>query len=583
MRSPETACAACRIFSSAGGSRSITPYRASFARSPRRSTAAEDLSRVRVVKLGGEAVLASDFELYRNRFSRRCVFQVGYGATEINVIRQWSAGPDAPWPGGIPLGYPVDETEVVLLDAEGRETEGEGEIGIRARTLAVGYWKDPELTASAFRPVAGRPGFRLYRTGDLGRFLPDGCLLHTGRRDARVKVRGHRVEVAEVESALAAIPGVREAAAGARQTPGGTKLAAWVVIDRESRRTASDLRRALAAKLPAALVPTAFVFLEALPRAASGKLDRGGASRARGSAAADRDAVSRAGGSGGGRRLRGLPRRPEPRPGRGGRRLLRSRRRLAFRSRRAGGAVGLAGRRGLGRRPSRGADAGVSRGAPARPRAGSGKRLRPPPGRRPSGGLRRAGGRRRSRGPLRGSEDRRGDGSGVPVPVLPLGSSSASASAGARPELRRAAARGGASRPVRARGRLRRRHRRLRDGATPALRGGGGGPARPAGHALSERGAQAPGVGAAPRAAGGAGDRATRILPRARRASPRRPPGAAAGPGRLRPAARTGRREGVRSGRERGAPAVLWSSGRPTSARRCRGRRSRTTEESCSS
>ena len=76
---------------------------------------------------------------------RRCVFQVGYGATEINVIRQWSAGPDAPWPGGIPLGYAVDETEVVLLDAEGRETEGEGEIGIRARTLAVGYWKDPEL------------------------------------------------------------------------------------------------------------------------------------------------------------------------------------------------------------------------------------------------------------------------------------------------------------------------------------------------------------------------------------------------------------------------------------------------------
>ncbi len=233
-----------------------------------------DVSRVRVVKLGGETVLASDFDLYRSRFSRRCVFQVGYGATEINVIRQWSAGPETPWPGGVPLGYPVDETEVVLLDSEGRETEGEGEIGIRARTLAVGYWKDPERTASAFRPVADRPGFRLYRTGDLGRLLPDGFLLHAGRTDDRVKVRGHRVEVAEVESALAAIPGVREAAAGTRPTPGGTRLAAWLVIDRRVRPSASDLRRALSAKLPAALVPTAFVFLEALPRAASGKLDR---------------------------------------------------------------------------------------------------------------------------------------------------------------------------------------------------------------------------------------------------------------------------------------------------------------------
>ncbi len=234
----------------------------------------QDLSRVRVVKLGGETVLASDFDLYRNRFSRRCVFHVGYGATEINVIRQWSAGPDTPWPGGVPLGYPVDETEVVLLDPVGNETEREGEIGIRARTLAVGYWKDPERTAAAFRPVAGRPGFRLYRTGDLGRVLPDGCLLHTGRTDARMKIRGHRVEVAEVESALAAIPGIREAAAGARRTSGGTKLMAWVATDRGSRPSASDLRRVLSAKLPAALVPTAFVFLEALPRAASGKLDR---------------------------------------------------------------------------------------------------------------------------------------------------------------------------------------------------------------------------------------------------------------------------------------------------------------------
>jgi amino acid adenylation domain-containing protein len=235
----------------------------------------EDLSRVRVVRLGGEPVLASDFDLYRNRFSRSCVFHVGYGATEINVIRQWSAGRDTPWPGGSPLGYAVDGTEVVILDDEGLPTDGGGEIAIRARTLSTGYWKDPERTAAAFRPVEGRSGVREYRTGDLGTILPDGCLLHLGRRDDRLKIRGHRVELAEVEAALRSLPGVREAMAGSRRPSGVPRLTAWVVRNEASSPDAAALRRALSSRLPAALVPTAFVFLEALPRAPSGKVDRG--------------------------------------------------------------------------------------------------------------------------------------------------------------------------------------------------------------------------------------------------------------------------------------------------------------------
>jgi amino acid adenylation domain-containing protein len=235
----------------------------------------DDLSRVRVVRLGGEPVLASDFELYRNRFSRSCRFVVGYGATEINVIRQWSAGRDTPWPGGSPLGHAVDGTEVVILDDGGRPTGGSGEIAIRARTLSPGYWKDPERTVAAFRPVEGRPGVREYRTGDVGTILPDGCLLHLGRKDERRKIRGHRVELGEVEAALRVIPGVREATVGTRGSAGAPRLTAWVVRDGESAPDVGSLRRALSSRLPAALVPTAFVFLEALPRAGSGKLDRG--------------------------------------------------------------------------------------------------------------------------------------------------------------------------------------------------------------------------------------------------------------------------------------------------------------------
>ena len=233
----------------------------------------EDLSRIRIVKLGGEAVLASDFELYRRRFPRSCVFHVGLGATEMNVIRQWFASHETPWPGGSPLGYAVDGTEVVLLDENGNPTEGEGEIGIVARTLAVGYWRDPAGTAAAFVPVPGRPGVRLYRTGDVGRMLPDGCLLHVGRKDARLKVLGHRVETAEVEAALLAVPGVTEAAVAGRDAADGTRLTAWVVRG-SAGPGIGNLRRALAEKLPGHMVPSSFVFLPALPRTPTGKVDR---------------------------------------------------------------------------------------------------------------------------------------------------------------------------------------------------------------------------------------------------------------------------------------------------------------------
>jgi amino acid adenylation domain-containing protein len=234
----------------------------------------DDLSRLRIVRLGGEPIFASDFDLFRNRFPRSCAFHLGFGATEMNVIRHWAAGHETPWPGGTPLGHAVDETEVVLLDEQGRETDGEGEIAVRARTLALGYWKDPAATADAFLAVPGRPGWRLFRTGDLGRFLPDGCLLHAGRRDARLKVRGHRVETTEVESALLDVAGVREAVAGGLETPRGTRLAAWVVRSPDKPPALSLLRRSLAERLPASLWPSTFVFLDALPRTPSGKIDR---------------------------------------------------------------------------------------------------------------------------------------------------------------------------------------------------------------------------------------------------------------------------------------------------------------------
>ena len=234
----------------------------------------EDLSALRVVKLGGEAVLASDFDLYRNRFPRRCVFHVGLGATEMHVIRQWFADHDTPWPGASPLGHAVDDTEVVLLDDAGQPAQDEGEIAVVARTLAVGYWKDPEQTAAAFLPVPGRPGVRMYRTGDLGRMLPDGCLLYAGRKGSRLKIRGHRVEVGEVEDALLQIAGIREAVVDVVGRAERQWLVAWIVREGRSALTIDEIRGALSRALPAYMVPGEVVFLAGLPRTASGKVDR---------------------------------------------------------------------------------------------------------------------------------------------------------------------------------------------------------------------------------------------------------------------------------------------------------------------
>src|SRR5262249_34366780 len=130
----------------------------------------------------------------------------------------------------VPVGYAVWGTEVLLLDDDGRmlSSHETGEIAVKGRHFPLGYWRQPERTAAAFLPDPADPGARIYRTGDLGRMLPDGCLFHLGRRDFQVKIRGHRVEVAEVEQALLTLDAVKEAAVVGRESlPGDQRLVAY--------------------------------------------------------------------------------------------------------------------------------------------------------------------------------------------------------------------------------------------------------------------------------------------------------------------------------------------------------------------
>jgi len=200
-----------------------------------------------------------------------------YGPTETHLtsafVLQGEAGG---WPALPPIGRPIANHRILLLDRGRRPVPAgvAGELCIGGAGLARGYFRRPELTAERFIPDPGgrEPGARLYRTGDLARWMAGGDLEYLGRTDFQVKVRGYRVEPGEVEMAVVAHPGVRDAAVVARQDPGGLRLVAYVVWEGESAEAV--LREALKATLPAPMVPSAFVGLAALPLTPSGKVDR---------------------------------------------------------------------------------------------------------------------------------------------------------------------------------------------------------------------------------------------------------------------------------------------------------------------
>ncbi|HET7461434.1 MAG TPA: amino acid adenylation domain-containing protein, partial [Longimicrobium sp.] len=180
----------------------------------------------------------------------------------------------------VPVGRPIAGGRVYVLDESlahaGVATPGE--VWTAGGGVARGYAGRPALTADRFRPDPhGPPGSRMYRTLDRGRWMHDGQLDYLGRADAQVKVRGYRIELEEVEQALAAHPAVAQAAAAARGETGGgeRRLVAYLVPrDREGAPPPAELRAWVRERLPEYMVPAAFVWVDALPRTTSGKLDR---------------------------------------------------------------------------------------------------------------------------------------------------------------------------------------------------------------------------------------------------------------------------------------------------------------------
>ncbi|MHB9133119.1 MAG: non-ribosomal peptide synthetase [Armatimonadota bacterium] len=207
-----------------------------------------------------------------------CRLNNGYGPTENSVATCcFSIPPGFHFDFTVPIGPPIANTTVYVLDRH-RQLVPVGAIGelyTGGDGLARGYVNAPELTAERFvpHPFSDDPAARLYRTGDLVRFLPGGILEFRGRVDDQLKVRGFRIEPGEVEAALRTHPAVQDCAVMAREdTPGEKRLVAYVVP--RDREACATLRAFLQGTLPAYLVPSAIVLLEALPTTASHKVDR---------------------------------------------------------------------------------------------------------------------------------------------------------------------------------------------------------------------------------------------------------------------------------------------------------------------
>jgi amino acid adenylation domain-containing protein/non-ribosomal peptide synthase protein (TIGR01720 family) len=229
------------------------------------------------VTSSGEALTAELAARFHRALPGRTLLDI-YGSSEVSADATCAEVP-SDLSGGVTIGTPIANTRAHVLDPAGHPAPigVPGELCVGGDGLALGYLERPELTAERFvpDPFSAEPGARLFRTGDRARRRASGEIELVGRRDDQVKVRGVRVEPGEVRAALLDHPAVREAAVAARADGRGElRLVAYVVARDEKEAKPAALAAFLRERLPAPMVPSAFVMLEALPLLPNGKLDR---------------------------------------------------------------------------------------------------------------------------------------------------------------------------------------------------------------------------------------------------------------------------------------------------------------------
>ncbi|PLV32323.1 Plipastatin synthase subunit C [Bacillus subtilis subsp. subtilis] len=233
----------------------------------------QTFSQLKHLIIGGEALSPSHVNRIRNVCSGVSIWN-GYGPTE-NTTFSTCLHIQKTYELSIPIGRPVGNSTAYILNQWGvlQPVGAVGELCVGGDGVARGYLGRPDLTKEKFVPHPFAPGDRLYRTGDLARWLPDGTIEYVGRIDDQVKVRGYRVELGEIESALRQIDGVKEAAVLARTAQTGSKeLFGYISV--KAGTNAEQVRSLLARSLPNYMIPAYIIEMETLPLTSNGKLNR---------------------------------------------------------------------------------------------------------------------------------------------------------------------------------------------------------------------------------------------------------------------------------------------------------------------
>jgi len=238
---------------------------------------------LRMVFIGGERIKASDIDAYKAYFSPHSLLSLGLGATEAGAITRLYMDNNTPLieeissSGLVPVGYPLEDMHIMILDPSGKPVGAnqEGQIVIKSKYLALGYWNNADLTQEKFLPVSNgeAEGEKIYLTGDMGYIDQTGSLYCLGRQDFQVKIRGYRVGLEEIEQALLKHPMIKQTVVVAKESRGEQSLVAYYVPAKPITLTVTELRRFLADKLPDYMIPSAFVQLDAFPVTPFGKLD----------------------------------------------------------------------------------------------------------------------------------------------------------------------------------------------------------------------------------------------------------------------------------------------------------------------
>ncbi|UCH93607.1 MAG: amino acid adenylation domain-containing protein, partial [Candidatus Aminicenantes bacterium] len=238
---------------------------------------------LRLVVMGGEAVYKMDVENFKRYFSNDCIFINGLGPTESTVTLQYFIDKNSEInKEAVPVGFPVEETEVLLIDKNKGEAPvyGSGEIVFKSDYLALGYLNQPGKTHQVFvkKTLTGKA--RMFGSGDMGKRLPDGNIEYVGRKDQQVKIRGYRIEPAEIEKLLDQVEGIEKSVVICQRQADDNgenhldHLVAYYVKDKEKEIKKDHLIEILKDALPGYMVPSVFLSIDRLPLTPSGKIDR---------------------------------------------------------------------------------------------------------------------------------------------------------------------------------------------------------------------------------------------------------------------------------------------------------------------